>query len=106
MADLIDEATARKFIQLLQDRAAAALSHVRRADVLQLISLSPGDKGMSVSPFAIGDVDGMLEAALTDARSGRNVFVETRSTRPGRPQERGRGKLESTLACFALVIDR
>jgi len=106
MTDLINEATARKFIQLLHDRAAAALSHVRRPDVLQLISLSPGDKGMSVSPFAIGDVDGMLEAALTDARSGRNVFVETRSTRPGRPQERGRGKLESTIACFALVIDR
>jgi hypothetical protein len=105
-ADLIDPATIRKFLQVLHDRAAAALSHVRRPGVLQLVSIAPDDKGMSVSPFVVGDVDKMVEAALIDARAGRNVFVEARSTRPGRPAERGRGKLESTIACFALVIDR
>src|SRR5262249_22788548 len=26
--------------------------------------------------------------------------------RPGRPTERGRGKIESTIGCFALVVDR
>ncbi len=106
MTDLIDEATARKFIQFLHDHAAAALSHISRPGVLQLVSLSPDDKGVSVSPFTIGDVDQMVEAALIDARSGRNVFIETRTVRPGRPAERGRGKLESTIGCFALVIDR
>jgi hypothetical protein len=106
MTDLIDEATARKFIQLLHDRAAVALSHIRRPGVLQLVSIAPDDHGMSVSPFAIGDIDSMLEAALINAGAGKNVYVEARSVRPGRPTERGRGKLESTIGCFALVIDR
>jgi hypothetical protein len=105
-SDLINADEARKFLQMLHDRAAAALSHVRRPGVLQLVSIAPDDKGMSISPFVVGDVDRMVEAALIDARAGRNVFVEARSTRPGRPVERGRGKLESTIACFALVIDR
>ena len=104
--NLIDETTVRKFIELLHTRAAAALSHVRRPGVLQLVSIAPDDRGMSISPFAIGDIDSMLEAALTDARTGRNVYVEARTVRPGRPTERGRGKLESTIGCFALVIDR
>jgi hypothetical protein len=47
----------------------------------------------------------MLEAALTDARAGRNVYVEIRSVRPGRPDERGRGKIESTIGCFGFGID-
>jgi hypothetical protein len=58
---------------------------------------------MSVSSFNIGDVDHMLETALIDAKAGRNVYVETRTVRPGRPNERG--KLEATTAVFALVID-
>jgi len=60
----------------------------------------------SASPFAIGDIDSMVEAALINARANKNVYVEARTVRPGRPTERGRGKLESTIGCFALVIDR
>src|SRR5215469_17014893 len=48
----------------------------------------------------------MVETALTDARSGRNVYVEARTVRPGRPCERGRGKIDSTIGCFAFVVDR
>jgi hypothetical protein len=106
MPDLIDEFTVRKFLTLLHSRAAAALSHVRRPGVLQLVSIAPDDHGMSISPFAIGDIESMLEAALINAGAGKNVYVEARSVRPGRPTERGRGKLESTIGCFALVIDR
>jgi hypothetical protein len=105
MSDLIDEFTVRKFLELLHSRAAAALSHIRRPGVLQLVSIAPGDRGMSISPFNIGDIDSMVEAALTDARAGRNVYVEARSVRPGLPHERGRGKLESTIAVFAFVVD-
>jgi hypothetical protein len=107
--DLIepDEATVRKFLELLHARAAAALSHLRRPGVLQVVSISPDDRGMSFSPFAIGDVDSMLDAVLIDARSGRNTFIEPRSVRPGRPKERkqGRGKAEATIGLFAFVID-
>ena len=101
--DLNDAATVRNFFELLHTRAAAALRGVRRHGVLRLVSMAPDDRGMSVSPFNIGDVDHMLETALIDAKAGRNVYVETRTVRPGRPNERG--KLEATIAVFALVID-
>jgi hypothetical protein len=102
---LIDADTARKFLDLIHTRAATALSHLRRKGHLQLVSIAPDDKGMTISPFTVGDVHGMLEAALLDAKAGRNVYVEMRSVRPGRPNERGRGKIESTLGVFAFGID-
>src|SRR5262249_49211336 len=67
--------------------------------------MAPDDRGMTVECFNIGDVDHMLEAGLDHARSGRNVYVEARTVRPGRPSERGRGKLESTIGWFAFVVD-
>lgn len=103
--DLIDADTARKFLDLIHARAANALSHLRRPGLLQLVSIAPDDKGMTISPFGIGDVDDMLQAALVDARNGRNVYCEIRSVRPGRPDERGRGKIESTIGCFGFGID-
>jgi hypothetical protein len=107
MSDSIDEFTVRKFLTLLHSRAAAALSHERRPGLLQTVSVSPDDRGMSYSAFAIGDIDSMLEAVLVDARSGRNTYVETRTVRPGRPKERkpGRGKADATIGLFAFVID-
>jgi hypothetical protein len=57
-----------------------------------------------VQAFRIGDVDGMVEAALINARSGRNVYVEGRTVRPGRPSERG--KIERTVGLHAYCIDR
>src|SRR5215472_5597284 len=101
--DLIDANEARRFLELLHARAAAALCDVRRPGVLHLVSMTPDDRGVSVSSFNIGDVDHMLDAALVHAEAGRNVYVETRTVRPGRPNERG--KLEATIAVFALVID-
>jgi hypothetical protein len=105
MSDLIDEATARKFIELIHTRAANALSHLRRPGHLQLISISPDDKGMTISAFAINDVASMFEAAVCDAKAGRNCFVELRTTRAGRPRERGRGRIESSVGIFGFGID-
>jgi hypothetical protein len=70
---LSDADTVRKFLEPLHSRAAAALSHLRRPGLLQLVSIDPDDRGMSYSPFAIGDVDRMVEAVLIDAEAGRNV---------------------------------
>jgi hypothetical protein len=102
---LIDVDVTRKFIELVHGRADSALSHLRRPGLLQLVSISPDDNGMTISPFTIGDVDGMLEAALLDAKAGRNVYLEMRSVRPGRPNERGRGKIGATIGCFGFGID-
>ena len=105
-SDLINADTVRKFIALVHERAANALSGTRRPGLLQLVSISPDDRGMSYSPFAIGDVDRMVEAVLIDA-ANRNVYIETRTVRPGRPKERrpGRGKADATIGTFAIVID-
>src|SRR5262245_26060068 len=105
--DLINADEARKFLQWLNEGVAAALSHEPRPGLLQLVSIDPNGRGMSFSPFKIGDVDSMLEAALTDASAGRNVYIETRTVRPGRPKERkpGRGKADATIGLFAFVID-
>ena len=104
---LIDADEASKFLRWLNDAAAAALSHERRPGLLQLVTVSP-DGGVSYSPFAIGDLDSQLAAVLIDARAGRNVYIETRTVRPGRPKERkpGRGKADATIGLFAFVIDR
>jgi hypothetical protein len=107
MSDLTHEPTVRKFLKLLHSRAAAALSHLRRPGVVQTVSASPDDRGVAFAVFAIGDVDRMAEAVLIDARNGRNTYIETRSTRPGRPKERrsGRGKADATIGTFAICID-
>jgi hypothetical protein len=103
--NLIDPATVRKFLAVVHERAAAATAHVDRPSVLHLVARAPDDRGMSCSAFLVGDIEHMLEAALIDAEAHRNVFIEPRTVRPGRPDERGRGKIESTIAVFAFGID-
>jgi hypothetical protein len=107
MSNLTHEPTVRKFLKLHHSRAAVALSHLRRPGVVQTVSISPDDRGMSYSAFAIGDVDRMAEQVLIDAEAGRNTYVETRTVRPGRPKERksGRGRADATLGTFAIVVD-
>ena len=104
MADtLTDEATIRKFLEFLHARAAAALEDAPPG-VLQLCSLIP-DGSISAQPFCVGDVDAMVEAAISNAEAGRNVYVEGRIVTPGlRPEERG--KIGATVGVFAFVADR
>jgi hypothetical protein len=102
--ELINADEARKFLTLYHAHAGAAHAGIDLPVVVQLVSKAPDDRGMSVTPFAIGDVDRMVEAAMIDARAGRNVYCETRTVRPGRPTERG--KIERTVGLFAFVIDR
>ena len=103
--DLTHEPTIREFLTVFHARAGAALANIKRPGVLHLVSMAPDDCGMWAEAFSIGDVDAMAKAAVTNSRCGRNVYVEARTVRPGRPSERGRGKLESTIGCFAFAID-
>ena len=103
--DLINEDEARKHLELVHTQAAAALVGLRRPGVLQLVSMAPDDRGLTTECFAIGDIDGMLKAAVDHAQAHRNVFLEARTVRAGRPGERGRGKLESTIKVFGFVVD-
>jgi hypothetical protein len=102
--DFIHEPTIREFLARYHTWAAAAHAGIDLPVVVQLVSKAPDGRGMSVEAFNIGDDERMVEAALTHARAGRNVYVETRTVRPGRPKERG--KIERTVGLFAFVIDR
>jgi hypothetical protein len=88
-ADLIDPVTVHKFITLIHKRAAAAIAGVTNArpSVLHLCSAAPSDTRFYTSAFNIGDTEQMIEAALINAAAGKNVFVEGRLVRPGRPTE-------------------
>jgi hypothetical protein len=102
--DLVDPETVRKFVSLVHHRAAAAIDGMNSPPcVLHLCSAAPDDHRFFTSAFNIGDVEHMTEAALIDTRAGKNVFVEPRLVRPGRPEERGR--LSATQAVFAVVAD-
>jgi hypothetical protein len=103
---LINPIAVHKFIALVHERAAAAIAGVgnARPAVLQLCSAAPDDSRLFHSAYTIGDVEHMAADALTDSAAGKNVFIEPRLVRPGRPSER-RGDLLSTLAVFASVAD-
>ena len=103
MTDLIDEATIRKFLEALHTRAAGALDGVDPPGVLNLCNQLPDDR-MYTQPFELGDVDGMVEAAIRNTKAGRNVYIESRTVRPGHPDDRG--KIGATVGVFAFVIDR
>jgi RepB DNA-primase from phage plasmid len=100
---LIDPDTVCKFVELVHSRAAAAIRGCTntRPVVLQLCSQAPDDNRFYSSAYNVGDVGHMVADALIDAQAGKNVYVEPRLVRPGRPNERGRA--DATLAVFAAV---
>src|SRR5215207_5438742 len=102
---LVDEATVRKFLGVIDEQAASALNGASRPGLLQLTRLSPHDKNVVISGrFEIGDVDGMVSVALADASAGHNVYVEPRTIAANTPRH-ARGGIEHTLGVFAFVID-
>jgi AAA domain-containing protein len=88
----------------LAGRACEGLDH---PGVLQLSKVDPETDKLIVSGrFNIGDVNAMAEAAIADAESGYNSYVEARTIRKETPpRERGDGKT-ATRAVFALNLDR
>jgi hypothetical protein len=102
---LINPIAVHKFIALVHERAAAAIAGMgARPVALQLCSAAPDDTRFFHSAYNIGDIQNMAADAIVDSKSGKNVFIEPRLVRPGRPSER-RGDLISTLAVFASVAD-
>jgi hypothetical protein len=105
MANLIEAATVRQFIDLVHQHADEASRDIldQIPAVLHLCSASPDDQRFSHSAYDIGDVVRMTQDAIYDAEAGRNVFIEGRLIRPGKPHERG--GINSTLGVFAVIGD-
>jgi hypothetical protein len=102
---LIDREAVHRHIAFVHEHAAAAIRGLpnSRPVVLQLCSMAPDDRRFFTSAYCVGDVEHMTADALIDAEAGKNVFIEPRLVRPGRPNERG--KLGDTMAVFACVAD-
>src|SRR6478672_2494925 len=100
----VDEETVRKFVSLIHEHAARALNGIERPGVLQLTRLYPLDNKLVPTRFRIGDVDGMTQQAIADAKAGHNVYVEGRTIAAQTPP-RLRGGVEHTGFVFALVDD-
>lgn len=97
-----DAVTVRSFVQVLHEQAARALAAADRPGLLQLVRVHPAREGAVPSRFAVGDVDGMVEAAIDDAASGHNVYVEARTVEH---VASGRGRTGDTRGVFAFVVD-
>jgi RepB DNA-primase from phage plasmid len=104
-AALPDEATVRKFIEIISAQAARAIADVEHPGVLQMSRIHPIDEKQVVpTRFAIGDAERMIKAAVGDAAAGHNVYLEGRTVRADLKGSK-RGSISDTEYVFALVID-
>jgi hypothetical protein len=101
----IDEATVRRFVEIIHTHAAQAINGADQAGVLQMCRINPTDESaVTPSRFEIGDVDAMVKAGLEAANAGHNVYIEARTVSP---ELRGkqRGTLEQTAWVLGFVVD-
>src|SRR5262245_39975245 len=99
-----DPRAVRECIQAIAAQAKSVLGASANPGVLQLVRLHPMSKDLVPTRYALDDVEGMIKAAITDCEAGHNVYIEGRTV-PASLRGGERGKLEATIAVFALVID-
>src|SRR5262249_44865 len=91
-------------IQAIAAQAKSVLGASANPGVLQLVRLHPMSKDLVPTRYTLDDVEDMIKAAIADCEAGHNVYIEGR-TLPASLRGSERGKLEATIAVFALVID-
>ena len=101
---LADEATVRQFIQIISQHATRAINGGSSTGVLQLFRINPFNEKPVPSRFQLGDVERMVQMALSDAAAGHNVYIETRTVRKDLGGNK-RGELEDTVWVLGLVVD-
>jgi hypothetical protein len=99
----VDEATVRRFVELIHTRAAHAINGADTG-VLQLVRIHPADESISVSRYRVDDVEHMTQDAIAFSAAGHNVYIEGRTVRADLRGNK-RGDLKDTAWVFALVID-
>src|SRR5215470_7045454 len=99
-----DPRAVRECIQAIAAQAKSVLGANTNLGVLQLVRLHPMSRDLVPTRYTLDDVEGMIKAAIADCEAGHNVYIEGR-TLPASLRGGERGKLEVTIAVFALVID-
>jgi hypothetical protein len=100
----IDPDAIRQFITIVSQHAQAVTNGATSPGVINLDRIDPRhDDKVLTQPFAIDDVEHMVEAAVTDAEHC-NVYIEARTVRSGLPRGT-RGGIGDTACVLALVVD-
>jgi hypothetical protein len=102
---LLDRQTVREFITVIAAQAKAAFAGIDRPGYLQMSRLHPASEKLAPSRYRLDDVETMIGAAIVNAESGHNVYLEARTLRTDAPRGRERGGLTETAGVFALVVD-
>jgi hypothetical protein len=101
----VDAGEIERFLKIISSHIAELTKKAgtNSPGVLNLCRISPLDSDKVLTQaFAVDDVAHMIEAAVADA-AHLNVYVETRTVRPGL---RGcRGDHNDTRCVYALVVD-
>jgi RepB DNA-primase from phage plasmid len=101
---MVDEAAVRQHIEIISKHAVDLAKGNGRPGFLQLCRLNPIDETIIPSRFKLDDVEAMVAAAIADANASLNVYIETRTLRPGL-RGKQRGTLADTEFVYGLVVD-
>jgi len=104
MTAQVDEATVRRFIEIISAHARQAINGAGPQGVLQLCRLNPIDESIVPSRFTLDDIENMVRTAVGDALAGHNAYIEARTVRADLRGNQ-RGGLEDTAWVFGLVAD-
>src|SRR6516225_8414786 len=104
MTAQVDEATVRRFIEIISAHARQAINGAGPQGVLQLCRLNPIDESIVPSRFTLDDIESMVRTAVGDALAGHNAYIEARTVRADLRGNQ-RGGLEDTAWVFGLVAD-
>jgi putative DNA primase/helicase len=102
-----DKREVREFIETILAQARAATKDLPQPGLLQMLLVQPLDESVVIYRYALDDSDlvqRMTSDAINASDAGHNVYVEGRTVRRGLGAKE-RGKLEDTVAVFALVVD-
>src|SRR5262249_3559826 len=103
-----DAREVREFVETYVAQARAATAEIKQPSILNMVLVNPADNDVtSIYRYALEDpslAERMTSDAVNASRAGHNVYVEGRTVRQGFTGKE-RGKLEDTVALFALVVD-
>jgi hypothetical protein len=108
MTDIqVDVHAVHEFVATYVAQARAATQDIDRPGVPQIELIDPADEDVSIRRYPLDDANlaaKIAKDAIGASRRGRNVYAEARTVR-GDLEGKQRGKIEDTIAVFALSVD-
>lgn len=102
--DQADRETVRAFVTTVVAQAKAALNGKEIPGFLQMSRVHPTSEDLVPTRYTLDDIERIVADAVADSNAGHNVYLEARIVSVNL-RGKVRGKVEDTVAVFALVID-